>query len=124
MFSFCSHGQPPQEDGGEVYTLSLLEELRDEYGKLQKTYSDSYHRLDGLLRQLSNPNIHDIPFQMPFRIEMWDRHEQHIRWVIAAADTVTVAHGAFDAAVKFYPAQSWTLRNGILVIREHKPSKE
>jgi hypothetical protein len=38
-----------------------------------------------MLRQLANPNLHDIPRNLPFRVEMWDQSDQHIRWVIAAS---------------------------------------
>ena len=59
---------------------------------------------------------------MNFRVELWDRHAQHIRWVIAAASNVTVAHAALDAAVANFPSERFTLRNRALVIREHVPS--
>jgi hypothetical protein len=52
-----------------------------------------------LLRQLANPNLHDIPRNLPFRVEMWDQNEQHIRWVIAASSSVAVARAALDAAI-------------------------
>src|SRR5438477_106562 len=107
------------EDVGETYTLTLVEELRDQCGARQRELSDAYHRMDGLIRQLKNPNLHDIPMQLPFRVEMWTGDGQHIRWVTACAGTVSIAHGAFDAAIKNYPGERWTLRNGILVIREH-----
>ena len=76
-------------------------------------------RVDELLRQLANPNLHDIPRNLPFRVEMWDRSEQHVRWVIAASASVAVGHAALEAAIANYPGQSFTLRNGILVIRQH-----
>ena len=50
-----------------------------------------------LLRQLANPNLHDIPRNLPFRVEMWDQSDQHIRWVIAASASVAVGHAAMDA---------------------------
>ena len=73
------------------------------------------------LRELANPNLHDIPIRLPFRVELWDRHDQHIRWVIAAASSVAVGHAGLDAAIAPYPDQRFTLRNGIQVIREHVP---
>jgi hypothetical protein len=77
-----------------------------------------------LLRELANPNLHDIPTQLPFRIELWDRNDQRIRWVIAASSSVTIAHAALDAAIADYLDQRFTLRNGILVIRDHAPNNE
>jgi hypothetical protein len=32
-----------------------------------------YRRIDGMLRELANPNLHDITSDMPYRIELWDR---------------------------------------------------
>ena len=70
-------------------------------------------------RDLANPNLHNIPRNLPFRVEMWDRADQHVRWVIAASGSVAIGHAALDAAIANYPDQRFTLRNGILVIREH-----
>jgi hypothetical protein len=61
------------------------------------------------------------PTQLPFRVDMWDRAEQHVRWLIAASSSVAVGHAALDAAIANFPDQRFTLRNGILVIREHVP---
>jgi hypothetical protein len=81
--------------------------------------SDAYFRVDELLRQVSNPNLHDAPRNLPFRVEMWDRSGQHARWVISASASVAVAHAAMDAAIANYGGQRFTLKNGILVIRQH-----
>jgi len=62
--------------------------------QLWGTSSEFYFRIDELLRELANPNLHDIPMRLPFRVELWDRHDQHIRWAIAAASSVAVGHGA------------------------------
>ncbi len=110
-----------QEDDGPLHTLGLIEQLRAESSELWGSSSQLYHRVDALLRELANPNLHDIPTQLPFRVELWDRHDQHIRWVIAASSNVAIGHAALDAAIANYPDQRFTLRNGILVIREHAP---
>jgi hypothetical protein len=62
-----------------------------------------------LLRELENPNLHDIR-NMSFRVELWDQHALHIRWVIAAAGSVFLARAAFEEAVKQWPDQKLTLR--------------
>jgi hypothetical protein len=113
--------QERQDGSGELHTLGLLEQLREQCKQLWGTSSDFYSRVDELLRQLANPNLHDIPTNLPFRVELWDRSSQHIRWVISASASVTVGHAAMDAAIASYPDQWFTLRNGILVIREHVP---
>ncbi len=106
---------------GQLHTLGLLEQLRAECGELWGTSSNLYHRVDKLLRELANPNLHDIPTNLPFRVELWDRHDQHIRWVIAASSSVAIGHAALDTAIANYPDQRFTLRNGIQVIRQHAP---
>jgi hypothetical protein len=65
-----------------------------------------------------NPNLHDIR-NMSFRVELWDRYALHIRWVVAASGSVFVARAAFEEAVKHWPDQKLTLRQGIMLIREH-----
>ena len=110
------------EGDGQLHALGLLEQLRAESGRLWGASSDAYHRIDKLLSELANPNLHDIPRNLPFRVEMWDRADQHVRWVIAASASVVIGHAALDAAVANYPGQRFTLRNGILVIRQHNPS--
>ena len=112
--------QEPIGDG-QLHTLGLLEQLRDESKSLWGTSTEIYFRVDELLRQLANPNLHDIPSNLPFRVELWDQSAQHIRWVIAAAASVTVGHAALEAAIASYPGQRFTLRQGIMVIREHVP---
>jgi hypothetical protein len=82
---------------GQLRTLDLLQALRAECGELWGTSSTLYHRIDALLRELANPNLHHIPMRLPFRVEMWDRSNRHIRCVIS------VGHAALDAAV-------WQLR--------------
>jgi hypothetical protein len=48
------------EDDGQLHTLGLLERLRKETGLVQGQYSDLYRRVDSLLREIENPNLHDI----------------------------------------------------------------
>jgi hypothetical protein len=41
--------------------------------------------------------------------------------VIAASSSVAIGHAALDTAIANYPDRRFTLRNGIQVIRQHKP---
>jgi hypothetical protein len=109
---------------GQLHTLGLLEQLREASKSLWGASSEAYLRVDELLRQLANPNLHDIPRNLPFRVEMWDQSDQHVRWVISASASVAIGHAALDAAIANYPDQRFTLRNGILVIRQHPRLKE
>jgi len=107
------------EGDGQLHTLTILEQLREASKSLWGASSAAYFQVDELLRQLANPNLHDIPRNLPFRVEMWDGSDQHIRWVIAASASVAVGRAAMDAAIANYPDQRFTLRNGIQVIRQH-----
>jgi hypothetical protein len=110
------------EGDDQLQTLSVLEQLREASKGLWGASLAAYFRVDELLRQLANPNLHDIPRNLPFRVEMWDQSDRHIRWVIAASASVAIGHAALDAAIANYPEQRFTLRNGILVIRQHPRS--
>jgi hypothetical protein len=61
--------------------------------------------------------LHDIPRNLPFRVEMWDQSDQHIRWVIAASASVAVGHAAMDAAIANYPDQRFTFNSSFDSIR-------
>jgi hypothetical protein len=92
--------------------------LRAEARAAEGGYSELYDRVDGLLRELANPNLHDIA-NMSFRVELWDRHAQHVRGGIAAAGTITITQTAFDAAIANWPGEHFTLRQETMLIREH-----
>jgi len=111
--------QPLEND--QLGTLGLLEQLRAECKQLWGASSKFYFRIDALLGELANPNLRDIPTGLPFRVELWDGDDRHVRWLIAAASSVAVGHAALDAAIASYPNQRFTLRNGIQVIRECVP---
>jgi hypothetical protein len=67
----------------------------------------------------SNANAVPRSGLTPASCTLWDRHAQHIRWMIAAAGTITIAQAAFDAAIANWPGERFTLRQGIMLIREH-----
>jgi hypothetical protein len=58
-----------------------------------------------------------------YRVELWDRADQHLRFVVAASSSVAIGHAALDAAIANFPGERFTLRNVILIIREHGPEK-
>jgi hypothetical protein len=76
------------EEDGQLHTLGLLEQLRDQCKSLWGTSSELYFRVDKLLNQLANPNLHDIPSNLQIHVELWDRHNKQVRWVIAATSSV------------------------------------
>jgi hypothetical protein len=70
------------EQNGEIHTITLLERLRNDARTLWDSTYGFYWKVDELLRQVANPNLHDIPLNLQFRVEMWDRLNQHIRFVV------------------------------------------
>jgi hypothetical protein len=80
--------------------------------------SELCFRVDKLLQQLSNPNLHDIPSNLGIHVELWDRHDQHIRWVVAATSSILIGNAAFDVAVATHPNEYLMLRQGARVIRK------
>ena len=56
-------------------------------------------RRNELLCQLANPNLHDVA-NMNYRIELWERHAEHIRWTVAASGSIVLARAAFDAVTE------------------------
>jgi hypothetical protein len=112
------------EEDGQLHTLGLLEQLRDQCKSLWGTSSELYFRVDKLLNQLANPNLHDIPSNLQIRVELWDRYDKHIRWVIAATSSIVIGNAAYDVAVSVHPQERVLLRQGIRVIREHVPKSK
>jgi hypothetical protein len=102
------------EGDSQLHTLTVLERLREASKSLWGAGSAAYFRVDELLRHLANPNLHDIPRNLPFRLEMRDRNEQHVRWVIAASASAAVGHAALDAANANYPDQHFTCATAYL----------
>jgi hypothetical protein len=68
--------QEPESDDGQLYTLGLLERLRKDTGLIQGQYSELYRRVDSLLREIGNPNLHDIA-NLNYRAELWDKCALH-----------------------------------------------
>jgi hypothetical protein len=65
------------EEDGQLHTLGLLEQLRDQCKSLWGTSSELYFRVDKLVQQLANPNLRDIPSNLQIHVEQWDRYDKH-----------------------------------------------
>jgi hypothetical protein len=109
------------EEDGQLHTLGLLEQLRDQCKSLWGTSTELYFRVDKLLNQLANPNLHDISPNLQIHVELWDRYDKQIRWVIAATSSIVIGNAAFDVAVSIHPQERVLLRQGSRVIRQHAP---
>ena len=107
------------EADGQLHTLSVLEQLREASKGLWGASSEGTSGSMNFCGSWPIPTCTTFPANLPFRVEMWDQSDQHIRWVIAASASVAIGHAAMDAAIANYPKQRLTLRNGILVIRQH-----
>jgi hypothetical protein len=79
---------------------------------------DAYFSVDKLLRRRANPNLHDIA-NMNFRIELFERYAEHVRWAVAASGSIVLARAAFEATIKEWPHERFTLRNGIMRLQEY-----
>jgi hypothetical protein len=110
-----------EHDDGRTQTLGLLEEMRRVCRELQGDLELASRRLTRLNASVANPNLPDVENSLTFRVEKWDRHDQHVTWLVSLNSTVTVALAAYEAAVRMYPDDRWTLRQGIHVIRQHVP---
>jgi hypothetical protein len=56
-----------------------------------------------------------------FKIEQWDKTEDHIVWLIAVSNNFLIAREAYEAAVKYNPRERWLLRDGIRVVERYQP---
>jgi hypothetical protein len=113
---------PEETADGQIHTLGLLEQLREDLGVFGHAKGEFYSRIDKLLRELANPNLHEVNLVTAFKIELWDRYgRDHLRMVIAATSSIEIAHAAFDAAVRQYASERLTLRKGAMVFRKYDP---
>ena len=72
------------------------------------------------MRELANPNLHEVNLATAFKIELWDRYgRDDLRMVIAATSSIIVAQAAFDAAVAQFAGERLTLRKGTMVLCKH-----
>jgi len=60
---------------------------------------------------------------MSYRVELWEQDVDRIRWTIAASGSIVLARAAFDAAVKEWPHERFTLRQGIMTVRQYPPTR-
>lgn len=113
----------PLEEDGQLHTLGLIEELLSECERMWSTSSELYFRIDELLRELANPNLHEIFSTGAFQVEPWDQRAEPIRRGVAAAASITIGRAAFEAEVSQYPGQRLALRKGAMLSREYPPNK-
>ncbi len=110
------------DEDGQIHTLGLLEQLRDDLRRYGRAKDELYFRIERVLRELANPNLHDINLTSAFKIELWDRYgRDNLRMVIVATSNIAIANAAFDAAEVEFAGEHLTLRKGAMVLRESAP---
>jgi hypothetical protein len=62
-----------------------------------------------------------IPSALPFRVEIWSRDRSRLEETIAAASSMPVAIGAYEAACTAMPKDRVMLCNLAQIIRERVP---
>jgi hypothetical protein len=101
-------------------TLHITEQLHAECGELWGTSSKLYRRIDELLREFADPHLEDIPTRLPFCVEMWDRSNQHIRWVVAVFPFGSFPRFCtFDCFLRLAMIASWRSHQGDKEARAH-----
>ena len=53
-----------------VNSTGLIEELRDDLRAFDGAKDELYYRIDRALRELANPNLHDVNLVTAFKIEL------------------------------------------------------
>jgi hypothetical protein len=82
LILFCMGQGAEIKPVGQIYTLNLLERLHEGLRDFGKTKDELYWRIDALLRELRNPNLHEVELTTAFQIELWDRYgKDHLRMV-------------------------------------------
>jgi hypothetical protein len=112
-------GEIRDKDEGDFHTVGLLEDLRTHSHELHRTIYDLFARVDGILREIANPNVPSLDAQLPFTIEMWNSTGNRIRLVAAGCTNLTIARGAYEAAITGYPQHNWALRKRMMLLQEH-----
>jgi hypothetical protein len=105
----------------EADTIGLLAELREFCARLARQWSLSEVQLHQLMRDFSQPELSAPERSFQFKVEQWDKTEDHVIWLIAVSNNFLVARGAYEAAVKFNPRERWLLRDGIRVVERYDP---
>ena len=105
----------------EADTLALVAELRELCASLARQWALSEIELHRLLRNFAQPELSAPARTYQFKVEQWDKTEDHVLWLIAVSNNFLVARAAYEAAVKYNPRERWLLRDGIRVVERHEP---
>jgi hypothetical protein len=105
----------------EADTIGLVAELRELCAHLARQWAVSEAQLHRLIRDIAHPELCSPERSYQFKVEQWDKTEDHVIWLIAVSNNFLVARAAYDAAVKYNPRERWLLRDGIRVVARYEP---
>jgi hypothetical protein len=111
----------PERSPNEADTVGLVAELRQLCADLARRFAVSEAQLHRLIRDFAHPELHGPERSYQFKVEQWDKTEDHVIWLIAVSNNFLVARAAYDAAVKYNPRERWLLRDSIRVIERYEP---
>jgi hypothetical protein len=118
----CSHSVlMPESTLNEADTVALMAELRELCAKLSRQWAVSEVELHRVLRNFAQPELSAPARSYQFKVEQWDKTEDHVLWLIAVSNNFLVARAAYEAAVQYNPRERWLLRDGIRVVERYEP---
>ena len=97
----------PERHLNEADTLGLLAELRELCARIERQWALSEAQLHRLIRDFAHPDLPTPERSYQFKVEQWDKTEDHIIWLIAVSNIFLVARAAYEAAVKYNPRERW-----------------
>lgn len=115
------------EDDGDAHTLGLLIDMRSLTDEIAAANEHVTARLNELVRQMRNPNVHGLDKELTFRVfqlQVTDQEYPETLRTISMNGNASVARGAFFAAGKAYPNYRWILKWGMMVLERYDPPKE
>jgi hypothetical protein len=83
----------PERHFNEADTIGLLAELREFCARLARQWSLSEAQLHRLIRDFAHPELSAPERSFQFKVEQWDKTEDHIIWLIAVSNNFLVAGG-------------------------------
>jgi hypothetical protein len=95
----------PEWHLNEADTIGLLGELREFCAGLARQWAISEAQLHRLMRDFARPELAAPERSFQFKVEQWDKTEDHVIWLIAVSNNFLVARAAYEAAVKFNPRE-------------------
>jgi hypothetical protein len=94
----CSHSVLVTDTTlNEADTLALVSQLRELCAKLARQWAVSEIELHRVLRDFAQPELSAPARSYQFKVEQWDKTEDHIIWLIAVSNNFLVARAAYSS---------------------------